>query len=476
MLISYEDRRTFAHTYKWHWAATQITTLGVTMRYDTVALERLEFDLSNPRFEPSSDQLQALALLCSESGKISALMHHIVENGLNPTERIIVVPSEKRGKFTVLEGNRRLAALKLLAKPELIDAIDLAPAARKTLKKTAEVDFDTSEIEQIDAVAFDGRDEANTWIELKHTGENGGAGVVGWDGLQTARYRQSDPTLAVIDFAIGAGLLPGGGVNSKAFPITNLQRLLADPYVRSALGIHVSKGAVTSDLRREETEKGLRRVLRDLANGDVTVTDIKRKSDRAKYIDGLPKRDLPDLSAKGQQWSLAKPTHSAAATANGVSKGAVSTQKSSKDRHHLIPRELKLDIGDHRLNKIYWELKRELKLNAVPNAAAVLFRTFVELSLDLYLDTNGLPTKRKGYDLKLDEKMTSVIAHLEQDGTLTAKAARLARMATQQDSVSNPLTFHAFVHDRTAMPTAVAMIAMWTHVEPLLVAVYKSLK
>ncbi|MGP3660283.1 hypothetical protein ACTU9R_25300 [Burkholderia gladioli] len=445
------------------------------MRYDAVPLEKLEFDLNNPRFEPCSNQLEALALICTDSGKISTLMRHIAENGLNPTERVIVVASEKRGKFVVLEGNRRLAALKLLSKPEMVDAIDIPSAASKALRKAASIEFTPSEIEKIESVVFDDKGEASTWIDLKHTGENGGAGVVGWDGIQTARYRQSDATLAVIEFAIAAGLLPKDDATTKSFPITNLQRLLGDPYVRGALGINISRGEVTSDLSRAETEKGLRRVLNDLASGKITVTDIKRKSDRAEYVDKLPKRELPNLSAKVAEWSLTK-SQSANATANGVSKVAVGTQRSSKDRLYLIPRELKLEINDHRLNKIYWELKRDLKLGVVANATAVLFRTFVELTLDLYLETNGLPTTRKGYDLKLDDKINSAITHLESQGVLTAKGSRLARMAMNQDSVSNPLTFHAFVHDRTAQPTSVALIAMWTHVEPLLVAIYKAIK
>lgn len=82
----------------------------------------------------------------------------------------------------------------------------------------------------------------------------------------------------------------------------------------------------------------------------------------------------------------------------------------------------------------------------------MLFRAFVELTLDLYLETNGLPTTKKGYDLKLDDKIGSAITHLESQGAMTAKGSRLARMTTYQGSVSNPLTFHAFVHDRTAHP------------------------
>src|SRR5690606_31229022 len=50
--------------------------------------------------------------------KILRLAEHIAQHGLDPTELQLVTPTDDES-FIVLEGNRRLTALKLLQKPDL---------------------------------------------------------------------------------------------------------------------------------------------------------------------------------------------------------------------------------------------------------------------------------------------------------------------------------------------------------------------
>jgi hypothetical protein len=442
------------------------------MRRESVPLSKLEFDLQNPRFEPIPNQLDALAAIAKETSKLNALMRHIVENGLNPTERIAVIPAEKSGRFTVVEGNRRLAALKLLSKPQLLDGIDVPDAAAKALRRAIPTDFDVSEIARVEVAIFDDRQDASTWIDLKHTGQNGGAGTVEWDGVQTARYRKSDAALIVLEFAVAQGGLSKEDLSISSFPITSLRRLVGDPYVRQALGIGLSKGNVTSEFAPEESIKGLKRVVTDLASGKVTVTDIKRKEHRAKYIDSIPMQQLPNLSKRQQAWSLSEPRAAAATVATTQARQV--TQRSNKDRLHLIPPQCKLSINSERLNNIYWELRRGIKIADAPNAVAVLFRAFVEMSVDLFMETNSMPLNNtKGYGFRFEEKISQVIARLESTKTLTAKASRQVKLLLKDDSVGHPQTFHSFVHDRTAIPTVPVMFSMWSSVESLLIGIYK---
>jgi hypothetical protein len=433
-------------------------------------LSKLDFDLENPRYEPIANQLAALAENTRDTAKLTNLMRHIAENGINPTERIAVMPSDKPGRFTVLEGNRRLTALKLLRKPQLLDGIHVTPSVKKAILRAIPSGFDSSEILRLDAVVFDDREESTLWIDLKHTGQNGGAGVVPWDGVQTSRYREGDAALSIYDFAVKHNVVPKDEPTGKRFPITTLRRLIGDPYVRQSLGIEVRKGEVTSEFGISETLKGLSRVVKDLASGKITVTDVKRKENRAAYADSLTKNDLPDPSKRQAAWNL-KETPAVALAVPGPSRAA---HRSSKDRQYLIPKTCKLMISDERLNKIYWELRRSLKMSTVPNAVAVLFRAFVEISVDLYLETQGLPlVNSKNYGLKFDEKISSVVSHLEANGLLSQKALRQVRMISKPDSIANPQTFHSFVHDRTALPTVPVMLAMWSSMEPLLIALYK---
>ena len=59
------------------------------------------------------------------------------------------------------------------------------------------------------------------------------------------------------------------------------------------------------------------------------------------------------------------------------------------DRKKLIPPGTSYPIADHRVNAIYHELRR-LDVDTCRNAVAVLFRVFLELSVELYLDSHGI--------------------------------------------------------------------------------------
>lgn len=440
------------------------------MHHDNVRLDKLDFDLENPRFEPLGNQLEALqAVVSSSPTKLVKLAEHIVENGINPAERLILVAGAN-GRFVVVEGNRRLAALKLLAKPELLQTLSAPSNTAASIRKLADA-FDRDVTNSLDAAVFDDKSDAATWIDLKHTGENEGAGTVGWDGLQTARHRKSDPAVKLLDYAQAQSLVSQKTLDSKAFPITSLRRLLGDPFVRSALGLELSKGIVSANVVPAELHKGLRKIVNDLATGKITVTDIKTKEDRAKYVEGFPKaHTVQNKKRLAESWNISDKTQAAEATKQ---KPQRITIRPEKPRDHLIGTSCRLQIKEDRLNKMFWELRRTLRLSQSPNAIAVLFRAFIELSIDYYLDLHNLPTTRKGFDLRLEEKARAVIDHLEANSKLPAKAATLARThLNEKQSVSNVATFHAFVHNRRATPDPATLLAMWANVEPIVAAIY----
>lgn len=436
-----------------------------------VKLDKLDFDLENPRFEPVENQIDALqAVVSSSPAKLVKLAEHIVENGINPAERLIVVAAPGN-RFVVVEGNRRLAALKLLAKPALLHTIEVPNNTGNAIRRLAD-GFDRATIETLDAVVFTEKTEAATWIDLKHTGENEGAGTVGWNGIQTARHRKSDPAVKLLDYARTQGLITRETLSSKPFPITSLRRLLGDPFVREALGLELSKGVVRATLHPTELNKGLKRVINDLAAAKITVTKIKTKEDRARYIESLPKSHSAHGKKKLMEaWNISDKAQAEHSDKKRPTRIAIRPEKA---RDYLIPVSCRLQIPEDRLNKIFWELRRTLKLSTTPNAVATLFRTFLELSVDYYLDANKLPTTNgKGFDLSLEEKAQSVISHLEANNKLPRKAATLAKThLNQKQSVSNMATFHAFIHNRKATPDPATLLAMWANVEPILVGVY----
>lgn len=87
-----------------------------------IPVNHLELDSQNPRLPHSIDRNNQVAVLnwMIEDATLFDLMTSIIENGYFKGEAILVMPDiVNTGKFTVLEGNRRLAAIKLLQNPNL---------------------------------------------------------------------------------------------------------------------------------------------------------------------------------------------------------------------------------------------------------------------------------------------------------------------------------------------------------------------
>jgi ParB-like chromosome segregation protein Spo0J len=93
----------------------------VALRTPTkVATELLDFDPRNPRLveegikNPTESQvIKALA----DTADLSELVESIASNGYIDIEPLIVQPVGSR--FLVLEGNRRLAAIRILQRPDI---------------------------------------------------------------------------------------------------------------------------------------------------------------------------------------------------------------------------------------------------------------------------------------------------------------------------------------------------------------------
>lgn len=92
--------------------------------YEIISLKisDLNINIGNPRFEPVSTQHEAIEIIIEDQkDKIVALVTDILEEGLNPSDLPIVTPDDtQEGKYVVLEGNRRMTALKILLEPNLI--------------------------------------------------------------------------------------------------------------------------------------------------------------------------------------------------------------------------------------------------------------------------------------------------------------------------------------------------------------------
>jgi len=145
------------------------------LRY--IDLTQLCFDPDNPRLPVDllgvcDDQRVITHMLRDES--LIELMGSIAETGYSPSEPLLVAP-KKDGSYCVVEGNRRLAALKLLEHPEL------ATVRVKSVNEIASKKKGSNT--KIPVIVYNDREDILDYLGYRHI-----TGVKSWGALEKARY------------------------------------------------------------------------------------------------------------------------------------------------------------------------------------------------------------------------------------------------------------------------------------------------
>jgi hypothetical protein len=135
-----------------------------------IEVARLRVNSKNPRLpgEPATQRDAYAEMAEDQHGRLVALARHIAGHGLSPAQRFLVVADDdNEDEFVVLDGNRRLVALKALEHPEGFRGL-VTDTELRQLKEAAE---EYEPIVDVPCVVFDSADDADYWIELLHEGE-----------------------------------------------------------------------------------------------------------------------------------------------------------------------------------------------------------------------------------------------------------------------------------------------------------------
>lgn len=469
-----------------------------------IPIAKLTLDEENPRIDENDPRLQSgadeidivLSLIALQEDKILNLAGDLVANGPNPAELpIVMATDDESDRYIVLEGNRRVAAIKIMADINLISGYDNERVKSK-FSELAEK-FAINPITEIRTVVVDDRSSADHWMELRHDGEQGGAGTVRWGSEERNRWRARKGVkaahLQVLDYVRSSGTLSDEEIEkTRNIATTNLSRLISDPYVRGKLGIDKKKGNVTTRYSTEEVLCGLRKIIMDLATKKIIVDDIYYKSDRADYINQIGQNYLPDTTKPlSESRPLGDPVANSehddktgsedskdTETKGGPSDNEDPEDSKIKSKEHknedkqeketphpdnrstLIPQDYSIPINQSRCNEIYHELKG-VNVDLHKNAVAVLFRVFLELSVDHYIDENGL--QNVSDQSSLSHKLHSVASHMEDNDILNSDELRPVRRAAENKRllVAAVSSFHAYVHSRFYTPVPGDLKATW---------------
>jgi len=141
-----------------------------------------------------------------------------------------------------------------------------------------------------------------------------------------------------------------------------------------------------------------------------------------------------------------------------------------------VPKGSALTIPNQKAAQIFYEL-RYLNIDRFPVGGAILMRSFVEATTDVYCVNNSISTKHTtgknaGKSLSLAEKAEAVLTHV---GTaLTKQELTAARTAlTSKDSVISIGRLNEYVHNPAMFPSKNDLVASWSGIEPFFRATWK---
>jgi hypothetical protein len=216
-----------------------------------IRITNLRLDPENPRIPPAPDRLTQVELIhyfCHHY-KVYELARSIAEDGYFPDEKIVV--AEENDELYVLEGNRRVAALKLLVNS------DLAPDDMKDRFSRLTGIVDRKKVAECEATIAPSRAAAAKLILEKHTQPS----VLKWSRLMQAGFYHNKLTkqgASIDELSRSYNLSPGNiqkflrmsdmyhlaasmdlpqDVQDKVldpqnFPISGLERLYESPEMR----------------------------------------------------------------------------------------------------------------------------------------------------------------------------------------------------------------------------------------------------
>lgn len=167
-----------------------------------VPVAELRLDRGCPRFADQGARATDEWIIARlYAAGLDDLLQSISTNGYLDIEPLIAMGAADSDELTVLEGNRRLAALRLLREPELASRIAAAKKLQITLPKVEDSLRDTLDHVTVHRVAT--REDARALIGFKHIN-----GAAKWSAFAKARfaadwYREGEVGIERIASALG---------------------------------------------------------------------------------------------------------------------------------------------------------------------------------------------------------------------------------------------------------------------------------
>jgi len=455
----------------------------------------LHLDAKNPRLgrEASSRAPREIIQYLFDHDKATEVAESIATRGYFPNEPLLAI--RENGRVVVVEGNRRLAALKALRDPGLLEGTFQRQVERLSRRMP-----DLSMIATVPVTLAPSRRATDRQIAGRHIGtpvlawqaENRASFILdklgeGYDndalrdelGFSLADIQEARQIRAVADMARSLDLPDEvmaklDAPRAKVF--TTLKRVFDSTVGREYLHVdpdpdHGLRGSTT----KKEFLRGFAKLVADVALGRQSSRSLNKNEDIKSYFDSWDPKDRPQK--KRGSFVPSDIIKGKSVASSSAKAKAAKPKRSKSESKTVLPKDFKIRHGNERLIDIRRELT-ELKREKFPNAGAVLLRVFFELSVLHYLERIG---ELKGIIAKIEKKGTRKLrfgvptmkqlvpemTRIAQKGLPPGKAAIVAKAIKYDASAPFSISdLHAFVHSPD-LPGERDIRQFWLRVEPL---------
>ena len=459
----------------------------------SVSPTNLHLDTKNPRLgrEHSSKAPREIIQYLFKHDKALEVAESIAARGYFPNEPLLAVKEGER--MVVVEGNRRLAALKALHEPGLLEG----NLERKVERLSRHIN--STLIAKVPVIVAPSRKATDRQIAGRHIGtpvlawraENRASFILdklaeGYDndtlrdelGFSLADIQGARETRAIADMARSLDLpeeIKAKLNTPTAKVFTTLKRIFDSSIGRDFFHIKTdSEHGFRGETTKKEFERGFSKLVEDVVLGKQSSRSLNTNADIQSYFNQWEPKDKPQKK-RGSFVPSDIIKGPSVASKPALPKKKSSTKKNKPESKTVLPKDLKIRHGNDRLSDIRRELTK-LKREDFPNAGAVLLRVFFELSVRDFLKRTGrfeeilkeLKEKNKlpNNGPKLSQLLPSINEQV--DNHLSSPAAKTVKKALRYDQ-SAPFSIpdlHAFVHTED-LPGARDIHQFWIRTEPL---------
>ena len=447
-------------------------------------------DHKNPRLgrETGGQAPREIIQYLFDHDKVVDIAQSIASHGYFENEPLLAI---RQGRtHVVVEGNRRLAALKALKEPGLLTGSIQRQVQR--LSRQA----DPQMLARVPVTIAPGRRATDRLISVRHIGSP----VLAWEAENRASFilskveegysndqlfdelgfneidiQKAKQTRAIAEISRSLDLpeeVKAKVDNPRVKLFTTLGRVFDSTVGREFLKIEPDADhGIRGNTTKKEFLRALTHLVQDIALQRETSRSLNKNEDIREYFESRN----PKAAAEKKRGTFVP--------GNIISGRSVTTPKppqkktrTKKVSQSVIPSDLKLRHGNDRLVDIRRELVL-LKRDKFPNAGAVLLRVFLELAIKDYLERTGLlkqlMTTLKSKNIPLPYGVPTM-KHLALEATKVAKNnltkpdADKVEKALRYDSAA-PFSIselHGFVHN-TDFPGERDILQFWTRTEPL---------